>query len=85
MDIFYQDIVKIDGFLYENLDTALEVARTDYYSWCMVDRIYTELLAVFRDEETGEIVIQYKWDEEDAEVREDRFEVEWTKMAASLK
>jgi len=87
MGIYYQDIIKIDGCLYEDIDTAIECARKDYSYWCTVNKSYTELVNVFRDDKTGEIVIQYKYedDEDDNEIREDRFEVTWVEMATTVK
>lgn len=91
MGIYYQDIIKIDDCLYEDIDTAIECARKDYSDWCTVNKSYTELVNVFRDDKTGEIVIQYRYDpeqldeDEQNDVREDRFDVEWVEMATTVK
>jgi hypothetical protein len=85
MGIYYQDIIKVEEKLFEDLTTALECARADYDKWCTVSKSYTELRDVFRDDATGEIVIKYKYDDDlDESEREDRFSVEWMEIATSV-
>lgn len=84
--IYYQDIIKCADMLFEDIDTLILHATENYSDWCQVNRSYTELIAVFRDESDGDLVIQWRWDdgEEEVDVREDRFDVEWTELTTTV-
>lgn len=86
--IYYQDIIKCDDMLFEDLDTLIQHATENYSDWCSVNRSYTELVKVFRDEKSGDLVIQYKYDDDEeegiTEPREDTFEVTWTELTTTV-
>ena len=86
--IYYQDIIKCDDMLFEDLDTLMLHATENYHTWCSVGKSYTELVEVLRDDKSGDLVIKYKFDDDEengvTEPREDFFEIKWIELTTTV-
>jgi hypothetical protein len=89
MSEFYnQDVVKVDGRLFDSIETALKVIERDWRDWIGVGRYDDEysLIEVLHDDD-GDITVRYfelaDYDENDNPITRatyEQFNVELTQM-----